>query len=376
MEHPPKDKPAAVSPDLWRLASCACNSTLSAEDQTRLEAILAADGRAREFYAFYMLIHADLLWRTRGGPAAEDEIEDTLALLAITATPGAAAPAPADLGPSLGQALAASVHPAWNVLLSYSVSLLIFGIAVLGAFVWSRSDDARIARGVSQPGAASFYVARITKAQGCYPATPGPWEADGLRLRLGYECYVASGELEITYDTGAKVTLQGPAWYEVNSARSGALHHGTAVVSAGEQPDGRSPAPQVAAAREIVSHPLFTLLVPLGVVTNQAAAYSLTVDELGAFYAKVRRGQIALQMPGWGPDNVVAVGSTHSAVAFVQPSRGGGFQWQLTLSNDQPLLVDSNPRSANRTPVVFSGKYHGSLGKDGLGKPPGHGSGS
>ena len=144
----------------------------------------------------------------------------------------------------------------------------------------------------------------------------------------------------------------------------------------GEQPDGRSPAPQVVAAPEIASHPSFILLVPLGVVTNQAAAYSLTVDELGAFYAKVQRGQIALQMPGWSPGDVVTVGATDSAVAFVQPSRGGGFQWQLTLSNDQPLLVDSSPRSANRAPVVFSGKYRGSVGKGGLEKPPGRGSSS
>ena len=214
----PKNKPAAVSPDLWRLASCACNSTLSPEDQARLDAILEADSSAREFYGFYMLMHAHLMWRFRGASATEDEIVDTRALLASTATEGSATPAPADLGPSLGQTLGASVFSTWNVLLSYTVSLLIFGIAVLGAFAWNRSDDRQIARGVSQPGAAPFYVARITKAEGCYPATPGPWAADGLRLRLGYECYVASGELEITYDTGVKVTLQGPAWYEVNSA--------------------------------------------------------------------------------------------------------------------------------------------------------------
>ena len=76
----PKNKPAAVSPDLWRLASCACNGTLSPEDQTRLEGnFLAADSSAREFYGFYMLMHAHLLWRFRGEPAAQDEIEDTRA---------------------------------------------------------------------------------------------------------------------------------------------------------------------------------------------------------------------------------------------------------------------------------------------------------
>ena len=217
----PKNKPAAVSPDLWRLASCACNGTLSPEDQRGSRQFCRPTAVCGEFYGFYMLMHAHLMWRFRGESATEDEIEDTRALLASTPTEVSAAPAPADLGPSLGQTLGASVFSAWNVLLSYAGSLLIFGIAVLGAFAWNRSDDRQIARRVSQPGAASLYVARITKAEGCYPVTPGPWAADGLRLRLGYECYVASGELEITYDTGVKVTLQGPAWYEVNSACSG-----------------------------------------------------------------------------------------------------------------------------------------------------------
>ena len=143
---------------------------------------------------------------------------------------------------------------------------------------WSRSDDRQIAQRVAQPGAAPLYVARITRVQDCYPATRVPGVGDGL-LPLGYECYVTSGQLEINYDTGAKVTLHGPAWYEVNSAHSGALHQGTAEV-AGAARSRRVAGPASAAAREIASRPTFTLLVPLGMVTNQAAAYSLTVDEL------------------------------------------------------------------------------------------------
>ena len=59
----------------------------------------------------------------------------------------------------------------------------------------------------------------------------GPWDADGLLCRLGFQCYVKAGELEITYNTGTKVTLQGPAVYEVSAAHGGSLFEGSAAIS-------------------------------------------------------------------------------------------------------------------------------------------------
>ena len=74
--------------------------------------------------------------------------------------------------------------------------------------------------------------------------------------------------------------------------------------------------------------------MPVGLLTNQAAEFSLTVDEAGALFAKVKRGQVALQMPGWGPDEAVAIGKDRSAVTFIIPHSTGGFQWELLLSDD------------------------------------------
>ena len=41
----------------------------------------------------------------------------------------------------------------------------------------------------------------------------------GSRVSLGQKCHLASGLMEITYDTGAKVILQGPVTYEVEVER-------------------------------------------------------------------------------------------------------------------------------------------------------------
>ena len=64
-------------------------------------------------------------------------------------------------------------------------------------------------------------------------------------------------------------------------------------------------------------------------------------------------GQIALQMPGWGPEDVVAVKAACWAVTFVRPSPGGGFQWQLTLSGDQPLVVSRVLARRTNRPLFF-----------------------
>ena len=112
-------------------------------------------------------------------------------------------------------------------------------------------------------------------------------------------------------------------------------------------------------------------------LTNQAAEFSLTVDEAGALFAKVKRGQVALQMPGWGPDEAVAIGKDRSAVTFIIPHSTGGFQWELHLSDDDaPLIVDSNPQRPNRSPLVLRGEQRGSVGRWGLEKRPIRGSGS
>ena len=115
--------------------------------------------------------------------------------------------------------------------------------------------------------------------------------------------------------------------------------------------------------------------MPVGVLTDRAADYSVTVGETGSFFAKVRRGRVALQMPNWNTDEAAAIGEAGSAVSFIQ-QQGRGFQWTVYLMGAQPLLVDADPQRRDRSPIVFSGHCSERLGKWGLEKPPGHGSGS
>ena len=212
-------------------------------------------------------------------------------------------------------------------------------------------------------------VGRITAMSDCRWTDPDTAAKDLGLIRAGRAYFVLSGSPEITFNTGAKVTLQGPACFEVDSADSGWLKSGSAIIRVGNQADGArqaddSTGPGKAlpltssppSAREIAAHPLFSLGCPVGLLTIREAEFSVATDELGALFVKVKRGQIALQMPGWGPDEAVAVEKNCSAVTSIQPYRGGGFRWELYLMGDKPFLVDSTPPRPKRPPVVFRGE--------------------
>ena len=69
-------------------------------------------------------------------------------------------------------------------------------------------------------------VGRITGMVDCRWADPATEAFDRDDVPLGRKYALASGFMEITYNSGAKVILQGPATYEVESASGGFLSLG------------------------------------------------------------------------------------------------------------------------------------------------------
>ncbi len=166
-------------------------------------------------------------------------------------------------------------------------------------------------------------VGRITGMADCRWA--GPSVAD-REVVMGCQYALASGLLEITYDTGAKVILQGPANYEVNSATGGYLAAGklTARVEkkaeggrrkAEEVTSGQWPVAgesQIANLRSDVpdsppsplrlppslstSHcPLFTIETPTAIVTDLGTEFGVEVDDRGGTTSYVFQGTVRVQ---------------------------------------------------------------------------------
>jgi ferric-dicitrate binding protein FerR (iron transport regulator) len=73
-------------------------------------------------------------------------------------------------------------------------------------------------------------VAQLTGSKECQWAV-GAGLSPGARLRKGEQLELARGFAEVTFDSGARVVLEGPAKLEVNSAWDAVLNHGALKAS-------------------------------------------------------------------------------------------------------------------------------------------------
>ena len=170
--------------------------------------------------------------------------------------------------------------PVSGILFSYAVAAVVVGVGMLVAGVWKMPSFDEMARQVSMPRdnrgddpsrPNDACVGRITGMVDCV------WEGTGIRgqgsgesendlhssghrpeglvggreaggeggLHLHSPVHLAdtfvlrTGLAEITYDTGAKVILQGPVTYQVNSVAGGYLAVGRLTARLGERGEGR-----------------------------------------------------------------------------------------------------------------------------------------
>ena len=119
---------------------------------------------------------------------------------------------------------------------------------------------------------------------------------------LGRKYALASGFLEITYDTGAKVILQGPCTYEVESASGGFLSLGKLTARVEKRNDeGGMMNDELQTQRadihhsSFITHHLFAVRTPTAVVTDLGTEFGVEVNRSGATRSYVFLGRIELQ---------------------------------------------------------------------------------
>ena len=109
----------------------------------------------------------------------------------------------------------------------------------------------------------------------------------------------SQGLVEITYNCGARVTLEGPAAFDVDSPNSGILHLGKATV--------RTP--------KAADRPLFCVLSPTALVTERGdCEFGLMVNQSRASRVCVFRGNVEYRHPrALGRDENPALGEPRLA---------------------------------------------------------------
>jgi len=261
---------SAANTELRELIAALCNGTASAEQRDRLELLLTDDQEAQLAYLAFADVHANMLWQHRG------RCDEILALAAETSgqwpvasdcrvqSPESRVESCTDIPeipiinlqiskfpnlqiPTLNSRL--STLNSWTF--SYSVATLFLAIFLLGAWSYTivhpradslvvkKSSDATPSVAHEKKPSQFTFVGRVSGMVDCQWADEATATSPGAAVALNRRYSLKSGLMEITYDSGAKVILQGPCDYTVESPRSGFLKVGKLVARVGAGGGGR-----------------------------------------------------------------------------------------------------------------------------------------
>ena len=219
-------------------------------------------------------------------------------------------------------------HP---FLFSNIFALLFIGVGLLGAWFYQIDIPQPIAKN-HRPDIASGKtpatnrwesVGRVTEMADVRWANNQTATVNGANVPLGRKYALASGLMEITYDTGAKVILQGPVVYEVESRTGGFLSVGkltarlekqsaisgqqsaSAASVANHKSLASSPQPLAPNAnpQSLIPNPslstirssLFTIKTPSATVTDLGTEFGVEVSKDGTTTSHVFRGLVQVQ---------------------------------------------------------------------------------
>jgi hypothetical protein len=304
----------SVHNELVELAFAVCDGTASDAQLDQVEEFLAADPAARLLYLQCLELHFEMDRRTGCRQRAAGDGRKCPRTRSFGAASGEKTAEDGILGPdhpgledadsqylhippavrpfNPGHAPIAPVHGVFAYLSSgwpaaYLVATVICGVAALiGASTyvsWPNGDAKQrsvIAEGrVTSPQQDAF-VAKITGIVDCewVDSSNSP---TSRRAAIGQKYSLASGLMEVTFDTGARVILQGPTTFEIQSANSGYLSFG-----------------KLTGKVEVDAAKGFAIRTPTAVVTDLGTEFGVEVDGQGATTSHVFRGSVRMQTLG------------------------------------------------------------------------------
>jgi hypothetical protein len=300
---------------------------ITEQDRRRLNELLRADAEARRYFISYLDVHSWLAWDgghamdgaptrgeggTRTAEAGPAEAEDLR-------------PKTRDLRPIVPPSPVVSLLSVRiSSLVSYAIALLLVGGGLLATWTWSAAElPCGLAKAPAKPAVPAaksrtvLSVGRITRMTGFQWADPHVAEYASY-VPLGSKYVVPGGSLEISYYGGAKIVIEGPAEYEIESGSIGSLHYGKATVQMSQKPLIAMPARTEALKRsEPGSLRIFSIRLPEAMVRSQDAQFNVVVDRLGISRTCVARGKVKLGLPILPPDQVIPLGE--SEWAWVDP---------------------------------------------------------
>jgi hypothetical protein len=245
-----------------------------------------------------------------------------------------------------------------GLLLSYLIAGIVVGIGLFAGWVCRMPDYKELAGNSSRPSEKTereaqpvedmVFVGQITNMVDCRWADPRTEAFPRARVPLGRKYALASGLMEIAYDTGAKVILEGPCTYKVDVKSGGFLSVGrltARVETKGEGERGKAEQKQTGAPPStfpLPPSPLFSVRTPTAVVTDLGTEFGVEVDRSGASRTHVFRGKVEVRAAGNGNSGAVLLAENQSARIEVsknlmasvvrEAGRGQGFVREMPKS--------------------------------------------
>jgi hypothetical protein len=396
------------------LIGAQCEGELTVGQAARLEELLTGDVNLRRDYILQLQIHAWAERRAEviqdDAAAADDGVqapwadESVDSLVHLDSTDGGGSESqrvssgvsdlPSPLSPILSSSLpspfAALISSGWPV--AYLVAALVFGVGLLIGAIVHVSQPSQIVHQPSTDANRSFdakvqenRVGRITGMIDCV------WEGSGFRIQgagaanlpspsgghhevvgtggeggresdsplstlhsplvcLGDRIALKSGLLEITYDTGAKVILQGPVTYEVESPAGGYLAVGKLTARLDSHSEVSSLKSQISNQKSEIRNQkspdlcpltsdLFVIRTPTALVTDLGTEFGVEVKESGSTGTHVFRGVVEVQPAALGDRRGKATRLAENESAIVNRPQNGSEPSVLRQTIDATAFV-------------------------------------
>jgi len=357
---------------LAELLSLLCDDRFGQRELDCLEQLLLDDPEAQTFYQQYIGLDEELAcsivdasqptlpellrWDAKDRDPT-DQFPDIYSPLADSEPPASpATPVASPSSPAFPTAVSYSTAECFprQILLSYGIGGLFTAVFLLIASLITVTHPTSVAPSNnpptfvrSTPPSDAEFVGRVTGMVDVHWADINTSTEPGNRVFLGRKFKLSSGLMEITYNTGAKVILQGPVTYQVDSLAGGYLSLGkltarlekktTAIsnqrlavsgqgaekVVSGQWPVASETNPEIPkslASRPQSPAPIFAVRTPTAVVTDLGTEFGVEVDKNGRTETSVFVGEVMAASLGQSGRPVRSVCLKAGESAIVMPN--------------------------------------------------------
>ncbi len=325
--------------ELQPLLTALFDERMTAEEEMRLGAILRDNAEARQIYQDYCWTHALLRYELGGSEettssARHDEsaVADTEISLQEKEEALLNDVCPAPVVPQGYSFLSTAVHGTIGFFsqelpfsLLIATVLTSFGLWFASMIYVSNPD--KIAKDLtpptlSSPGPALNLVGRITGMADVKWADRSTEAFCGAHVSMGRKYALTSGLMEITYNTGAKVILQGPVTYHVESKNGGFL-----------------PIGKLTGKVEVETAKGFSIRTPTATVTDLGTEFGVEVSQEGNTTSHVFRGSVEFQaMPVDKAQKPI--------VRVLHANESARIEYRNAWNGDTRMIVPTSPDNA------------------------------